>query len=285
MKNTYALTKESGDEDYSIFSAQYIHTLTSKTISVSESLKRNVLILNMSNRIHLSTPEIQNRLLMPYSMAVFPKGTIIDIECVSETEMLLLYFDHLAPQLQKAIYEFRSKSQDYVCSESFPRMKMDQSLKSFATIIIDVYSEFMDNPEFLTNKFAELAFILLKMHPLEEVCYVFSPLFDEIDNVFRSKVLEKYKLSSNVKTLADDCGYTLKKFTQKFKSTFGVSPGEWIKNKQRETIIHLLTKSSLSFQSIADELGMSSQQQLTRFCKRELGITPKELSQKKELSK
>lgn len=283
MDSNLNITEEQREDGgYSIFSASYIHTQTSRTISITECQKRNVMILNMSNRIHITTPEIQNRLLMPYSLTVFPKGTMIDIECVSETEILMLFFDFLDPQLSKAINEFRRSSNDFCCAESFPRMKMDQSLKSFATIIIDVYSEFMDNPEFLTNKFSELAFILLKMHPLDEVCAVMSPLFDEIDNVFRSKVLNKYKPSSNVKTLADDCGYTLKKFTQKFKSTFGVPPGEWIKDQQRETIMHLLTKSNLSFQSIADELGMSSQQQLTRFCKRELGFTPKEIAMKRE---
>lgn len=159
---------------------------------------------------------------------------------------------------------------------------MDKALKSFATTIIDEYSEFLQDEGLLTNKFSELAFILINMHPLEDVYSLLSPLIEKVDSEFRAKVLENYRNSASVKTLADACGYSLKAFTLKFKDAFDTLPGQWIKKQQRQAVVNLLTSTNMSFQNIADELGMSSQQQLTRFCKREFGCTPKEMAVKRK---
>lgn len=258
--------------------ARYVHAHTSQVLSVHECLKLNVIVFNMSSRVHISTHSFHKRLLMPYSLTVFPSGTRLEIECISETEMLLLFFDRLDSRLNKAISDFRRKSSDCYGEESFPCMKMDLALRSFTASTIDVYQEYLSNPIILENKFSELAFILINMHPIEEVFKFLSPLYGDDDLDFRICVLNQFVPVHNVKTLANSCGYPLRTFTHKFRVLFGVSPGDWIREQRKKNVKDLLSAGVLTFKNIAEELGMSSQQQLSRFCKREFGMTPTEIA-------
>jgi len=268
-----------------ILKARYIHTHSEQLNLIGDHYGLNVIVMNMSKRIHVTTKTLHKRLLMPYSVAAFSKDELLEIECLSETELLLLYCEYLDPDCERSIVKLRDEGVWTVEEEFFPHMKMDEALKAFATIMIDIYQDHLEDTHFLETKFREFFFILRRMHSIEDVCRLMSPMIASYDPVFRRTVLDRYCCSMSVKTLASSCGYNMKNFTLKFQEEFKQNPGTWLKRKLAEACFHLLREGSHTFQEIAEELGMSSQQQLTRFCKREFGKTPTEIVRASHSSK
>lgn len=219
---------------------------------------------------------------MPYSMAAFQKGTRLTVYFESEGEVLLLYIKEFGTELRNKIINSRKKNCDSLAIEEFPVMMMDTSLKSFACNLIDVYLNYHGNRDFKKSKFPELESILSRTLPLNEVSKVLYPILENDKDIdFKNTVIENYRPNDNVKTLAYSCGYRTRLFTNTFRSVFGENPGTWIKAQQKKLLLSRLKEGKMSYKMIAGELGMSSQQQLTRFCKRELGTTPSAISKHK----
>ena len=96
---------------------------------------------------------------------------------------------------------------------------------------------------------------------------------------FKNKVLNNYKSCRTVKELASACDISLSAFKRQFSAEFGEAPAEWMQKQLLGEIKYKLSVTDLPLGTIADELEFSSLAHFSRFCKRCLGCSPRELRQ------
>jgi AraC-like DNA-binding protein len=96
---------------------------------------------------------------------------------------------------------------------------------------------------------------------------------------FKNKVLNNYKSCRTVKELASACDISLSAFKRQFSAEFGEAPAEWMQKQLLGEIKYKLSVTDLPLGTIANELEFSSLAHFSRFCKRCLGCSPKELRQ------
>ncbi len=94
---------------------------------------------------------------------------------------------------------------------------------------------------------------------------------------FKNKVLDNYKRCRTVKELASACGLSISTFKRQFNTEFGETPAEWMQKQLLGEIKYKLSVTDLPLGIIANELDFSSLANFSRFCKRCLGCSPKEL--------
>ena len=96
---------------------------------------------------------------------------------------------------------------------------------------------------------------------------------------FKNKVLNNYKSCRTVKELASACDISLSAFKRQFSAEFGEAPAEWMQKQLLGEIKYKLSVTDLPLGTIANELEFSSLAHFSRFCKRCLGCSPRELRQ------
>lgn len=89
--------------------------------------------------------------------------------------------------------------------------------------------------------------------------------------------MNNYKGCRTVKELASVCGLSISTFKRQFNAEFGEKPAEWMQKQLLGEIKYKLSVTDLPLGIIADELEFSSLANFSRFCKRCLGYSPKEL--------
>ena len=98
-------------------------------------------------------------------------------------------------------------------------------------------------------------------------------------NSFFYAILNNYKSCRTVKELASACDISLSAFKRQFSAEFGEAPAEWMQKQLLGEIKYKLSVTDLPLGTIADELEFSSLAHFSRFCKRCLGCSPRELRQ------
>ena len=98
-------------------------------------------------------------------------------------------------------------------------------------------------------------------------------------NSFFYAILNNYKSCRTVKELASACDISLSAFKRQFSAEFGEAPAEWMQKQLLGEIKYKLSVTDLPLGTIANELEFSSLAHFSRFCKRCLGCSPRELRQ------
>jgi AraC-like DNA-binding protein len=129
---------------------------------------------------------------------------------------------------------------------------------------------------YFNTKVRELFILLKAYYPLQDLQAFFSLLISS-DTAFSERVRASHQRYRTVVELASSMNLSTKHFEKVFKRVLGVSPGKWMNNEKAQLIHHELRLGDKPLKQIAEEYGFSTQQQLNRFCKRELGNPPRQI--------
>lgn len=129
---------------------------------------------------------------------------------------------------------------------------------------------------FLEVKIKELFYFLRAYYTKEELSGFFSPLANR-DEVFAEFVYKNYKKAKNTIELARIANYSVSGFEKRFKDTFGISAGKWMKKQKATDIFHEINCSDKSLKEISFDYGFYSPSHLNEYCKHYFGQTPGKL--------
>lgn len=125
-------------------------------------------------------------------------------------------------------------------------------------------------------KYEEVLLVLRSFYTAGENALLFSSLLSE-NSDFCDKVWNYYKKVKSVKELAEACHCSERSFVRKFKECFAISPQQWMLKQKNKEIKFCLTHTTLPMRQIAFELNFSSLSYFTIYCKKQFGMTPKEI--------
>jgi len=253
---------------------EYIHVLE-KTRSANRCSKLNTIILNLSQRLSVIVCE-ETILMHPYSMMIIQAQKEFSMNCCQGSEIVLIRFDKLDQYYEKLICNYAISAYEN-SSGTIPPLEMTIPLRTFTCSLVDSYRINFSDRMLLELKFRELQYLLFDSFALQKIVASFTPLIVLHNSTFRSKVLENYSPQINVKQLADICGYTLAHFGELFRKEFKMLPKEWLRIQLAKLIEEKLANPDYSIQEISSQIGMSSPQQMTRFCKKTFGKSPSEI--------
>lgn len=129
---------------------------------------------------------------------------------------------------------------------------------------------------YFDTKIREL-FILLMAYYSREVLRNFFSLILSPDTAFSEYIRANHHRYRTIRELALSMNITAKHFEKVFSRVFGMPPGKWLNGERAQMVYHELRSNAKPIKQIADEYGFSSQQQLNRFCVRELRKNPGEI--------
>lgn len=94
-------------------------------------------------------------------------------------------------------------------------------------------------------------------------------------NEFQENVFSSYLDATNVRDLADKCGYEcLKSFTRHFKKNFNTTPYQWMLERKMEEIRYLVLNSDFEIQEIAKMYDFKSTAHLVNSYSSRFGLPP-----------
>lgn len=237
----------------------------------------NTIIINSASNLRVFSSESGIDLVLePYTILLVKPLCSINLEFLETGEALILCFDYIGKYCDSKICKYLEEERPDFRDE-YTILKMDDSLRSFAHLMLDTYSGFFQEVAFSEIKYKEFFYILCDKLPIRDFAWFLHPAMSWYDPIFRRKILDNYRKDYRAKSLADLCGLSYSSFTDKFQKEFGMHPSAWINEQMCRQIKHGLRASGASFAEIADDLKMSSVQQFSRFCRNNFGKTPSEL--------
>ena len=104
----------------------------------------------------------------------------------------------------------------------------------------------------------------------------FSPILNKTVN-FKDFVIANYQKVKTVEDLSVLFGCSLRSFNRKFKEHFDDSPYNWILKQRAKHIKAQLLTPDIEFSEIIKEFKFSSASHFSTYCKKQFGITPREI--------
>jgi hypothetical protein len=136
--------------------------------------------------------------------------------------------------------------------------------------------------ELLQFKQKELAFILWRYYSDYELSMLVHTLSKYTDS-FQYFVLKNHDKVKTVEEFAELGGYTVTTFRRIFTSVFHQPVYEWMQERRKEGILYELRHTNFTISEICYKYGFESLSHFSNFCKKNFGLSPRNL--RKEVEK
>jgi AraC-like DNA-binding protein len=157
-----------------------------------------------------------------------------------------------------------------------------QLVKNFYHQVREIYRLGVSCIRLYRVKEAEIFMLLRATMSNEDFCRFMTPFSGE-RVAFKSKVLLMAEKHNTVNALADAIGLDRSYFQRLFKSEFGKTPSDWLKERRVEKVSNYLRSHDEPLKVVAYELGFPSLAALSNFCRKEIGKTAREIQNESKI--
>lgn len=137
----------------------------------------------------------------------------------------------------------------------------------------------MDSPCWHMLKEYELFFTMMSGYSREELARFFASILHAGDD-FRTFVINNYKKEDTLESIAQKANLSKNYFAQRFKQTFGMTPHQWLMKQKAQKLVQMAAAGCTDTKVVVEKLGFKNLTGLYLFCRRNLGCTFTELTQK-----
>lgn len=245
------------------------------------SVKSNLIVFLIEGKCLISSKEFSELVLDAEQMIAIPEHFPCEISVTENCKLLFMHFDAPTCNCSKLILN------------SYKRFVDDGTFETTPTAIIEPLNQFVDLLEYYMSSGASCAhlyeikkeefFLILRLfYTKEELAHFFYPIL-KYTCTFRRFVLDNYQKVNSVAEMIDASNMSKTVFYEKFKKTFGVSAKQWLLARQKQQILNMASDPEVSAKDIMVSFNFSSLEHLNSFCKRQFGLTPKELIKQQQL--
>lgn len=149
-------------------------------------------------------------------------------------------------------------------------------LRSFFLHTVNLLRKGINSSELKQMRVNEL-FLLLKVSLAADEFSRFIKPLTSIRGNFKARVLRVVDNSMNVNQLADAVGMTRSNFLCSFKEEFKETPSGWLLRRRCKDVINYFHTHDVPLKIAYQELRFSTISNLSAFCKRFIGKTPREI--------
>lgn len=245
-----------------------------KGLNCEEKLARDCILSVLKGSLKLSCNGFQFT-ISAGEMMFFCRDSLLHMRSLEKCEIIVVLFEGGGWPCQKAsfleLYHLK-KNVEY-CMEP---LDIRDRLHKFFELLVYYLEDGANCIHFHETKLKELFWNLRFYYSHQELANFFYMIVGRSQD-FKNKVLNNHKRCKSVKELASACDISLSAFKRQFLMEFGEAPTEWMQKQLVGEIKYKLLVTDLPLGTIADELDFSSLAHFSRFCKRCLGCSPKEL--------
>jgi len=248
--------------------------LKTNEVLKSSATDYNCLIFTTEGSVNLYYDDVE-LLLAPNTIAFVPLPNIFDIKAITESTLIINYFNKPIELCEKLTFERLANF-------------IDENDNNYKTLpIIDIINKYLESlvsvldsgarcKHFFAIKHQELIFLLRFYYPKEQLAQFLAPIISKDIN-FKTIVLKNHLKANNVKHLAELCHYSIPVFNREFLKNFNEPPLRWLNKRRCEHIKARLKDKSIPFSHIIDDFGFSSAAHFTVFCKKHFGRAPRDI--------
>lgn len=169
-------------------------------------------------------------------------------------------------------------------TKSIGKLEMNARMWHFLDGVADCLTDGLRCHYWMEMKVNEL-FILLRVYYDKEDISDFFFLILSNNLAFSEQVRLHWKRFQTANQLAEFLNYSPKQFAARFTAVFGQTPYRWIMQSRARIVYTEIISTGKQFKQIAIENGFASDSAFTRFCKNELGKTPSQIREEKNINK
>lgn len=233
----------------------------------------NYLIFCHVGHARITSTLFHDEILCAGEVMFVPRQSEYTGTALSDVVLLVHKFNNTICNAEKCIlahlYSHRHLEAKVYCCKLEARNTVHHLIEGITTYINDeVHDESL-----WRIKHKELIWIFTRYYSVEELRSFFHPMTDE-QVPFKSLVLTHYRKANSTEELANLCGYGIHTFRRTFKREFELPVQKWLIMKRAELVRHRLSQLYIPLSDIIDEFNFSSPQELTRFCRANLGDAP-----------
>lgn len=175
------------------------------------------------------------------------------------------------------LYEYK-KGQDRHAPEtrSFSVLEMVPRVWHYVKGLNDCISDGIRCRYYSEMKIREFFLLLRTYYPKEDI-HDFFYLILSGNTAFSEYVRLRWRQYHTVRELAASMHLSPKQFSTRFTAVFEKTPYRWMTEGKARIVQSEIVSTDKPFKQIALENGLSSDAQFTRFCRKELGMTPTEI--------
>lgn len=239
-----------------------------------EQLVKDCILFVLKGNLRLSCNGFQ--LTIPKGkMAFLCRDSLFSMCALESCEVITAMFEGGIWPCQKASFSelFHLKG---IIEYSMEPLEIRDRLSKFLELLVCYLEDGANCIHFHEIKLKELFWNIRFYYSKPELANFFYTIIGQSQD-FKNKVLDNYKGCRTVKELASACGLSISTFKRQFNTEFGETPAEWMQKQLLGEIKYKLSVTDLPLGIIANELDFSSLANFSRFCKRCLGCSPKEL--------
>uniref|UniRef100_UPI004028ED2B helix-turn-helix domain-containing protein n=1 Tax=Phocaeicola vulgatus TaxID=821 RepID=UPI004028ED2B len=213
-------------------------------------------------------------------MFLLLEKSFISIEILEDTEIFLMRSSSLSKQGETLVLDKLSKLTPQINYNlnSLPTclqiMEIIRQIKSYNKSGI-----MNDSLAFI--KRMELFYVLLSNYSEMELASLFYPLVSRFPK-FRHFILCNYRNVKSAKELIQMSDMSKSLFYEKFMEEFHMSVKEWMLHKKVDMILLKAAKPDMTVKQLIIECDCCSFQQFNSFCKKYIGMSPRDLIKEKQ---
>ena len=210
-------------------------------------------------------------------MVFFCRDSLFNTQSLEKCEVVAALFEGGVWPCQRASFSELYHLREIVEYRMEP-LEIRDRLCKFLELLVCYLEDGANCIHFHEIKLKELFWNIRFYYSRQELANFFYMIIGRSQD-FKNKVLNNYKSCRTVKELASACDISLSAFKRQFSAEFGEAPAEWMQKQLLGEIKYKLSVTDLPLGTIANELEFSSLAHFSRFCKRCLGCSPRELRQ------
>ena len=215
-------------------------------------------------------------MLVSHSHAIFiPSNTLFKLKALEDAKWINCYFS-LDSLLSTGIPLIELGQYCDVSSSYFNQLSINDSLSFFLATMDDYLSDGEFTSSFFNNKKMELFSLLFARYSKQELAAFWGPVIGD-GIMFREFIYNNFMKVKDLSQFASLANYSLSGFIKRFQRYFKESPYKWISQKKGELIFYDIQSDRMSLQEIAYKYHFVHYSHFTRFCKKQLGMTPSEI--------
>ena len=251
------------------------HSFNSNEEFKVEQQDLHYILFVLEGTLEICSDEFDYRIYKANTMVAFSKNSNIIGKAITNTSIYLLYFDKHVNVCDKLVLE-SLYTQFPIEKNEYLGLPINEGMKRVLESM-DFYLNFRLQCCHIHNiKLQEVFFIFRGFYKKEDMINFFSPILNKTVN-FKDFVIANYQKVKTVEDLSVLFGCSLRSFNRKFKEHFDDSPYNWILKQRAKHIKAQLLTPDIEFSEIIKEFKFSSASHFSTYCKKQFGITPREI--------
>ncbi|MEJ2113837.1 MAG: AraC family transcriptional regulator [Flavobacteriaceae bacterium] len=210
--------------------------------------------------------------------ALFIRKGVYSTKQHFEVEYCVILFFMTDDFIRSFINEHRQIKATKIPSKDFEQIFEIAVDDSFQSLILSVFNYLQQNQdipqELIEIKFKELLFNIILNPKNYHLTQYFKSLEQTIKVNYEQIMLKNFQYDLKIEDFAKLCNTSLSTFKREFKTQFGDTPANWLKQKRLEYATSLLTNTNLNVNEVCYESGFKNASHFNKAFKQKYKLTP-----------